>query len=168
MATKYNAGMDINRKGPKYNEQGEEMMDPTPVALPMAFRRPESISDMMKRLVRTHLSRVAAAEQSESFDEADDFNVDGEEKEPNTPYEDDLEGVDRPAINEPAANTAAFKKKLKAAERAGKKEDFLNKAEKRYQNRLEKAGDDEMLKANAEKQRRYDFHEGLEDFMKNA
>lgn len=124
--TKMNAGMDVNPQyhpdGKKYNAAGEELMDPTPVALPMHFRRPESINDMMKRLIKTHLSKAAAAENSESFEEADDFNVEGEEKEPTTPYEDDLEGLDAPAINEPKERHDAFKKKLQKIDEARKKQ----------------------------------------------
>lgn len=125
MATKMNAGMDINHKyhtsGNKYNDKGEELMDPTPVALPMTFRRPESIGDMMKRLIKNHLSRAAEAESKESFDEADDFDIEGEEKDPITPYEDDLEGLNAPAINEPKERHEAFKKKLKQIDEGQKK-----------------------------------------------
>lgn len=58
-----------------YNENGHEVPDPTPVAMPAGFQRPPSIRDLLRAMVSTELSRQAEAEGYESFEEADDFNV---------------------------------------------------------------------------------------------
>lgn len=121
MAIKMNDGMQIKRTGPKYNEKGEEMMDPTPVALPIAFKRPESVGQMMQRLIKNHYSKVAAAEGLDSFDDADDFDI-GDDVEPKSPYESDLDGTDAlPAVNEPRHNTHNWRGKRKAALEAAEK-----------------------------------------------
>lgn len=72
-----------------HNERGQEIPDPTPVAMPINFRRPESLVDMMRRLIRTEVSQHAESLEAESFEEANDFDVDEENIEDrNTPYQD--------------------------------------------------------------------------------
>lgn len=70
----------------KYNEKGQEIPDPTPVELPLGFRRPPSIHELIKAAVRDEMSREAESQGMETFDEADDFDVDDDE-EINSPYE---------------------------------------------------------------------------------
>lgn len=61
--------------------------DPTPVAIPISFRRPPSIEEMIQKYVRTELSiRAAQQHQAETFEEADDFDVD-DDPELRSPYE---------------------------------------------------------------------------------
>lgn len=71
-----------------------ETPDPTPVAIPVGMKRPESIHDMVARFVRTELSRRAQDAGHETFEEADDFEV-GDDYDPKSPYEvdDDLPTV---------------------------------------------------------------------------
>jgi len=70
----------------KYNEHGEELPDPTPVEIPAGFKEPESIQQLIARLVRVHVSDAAARHGFETVDEANDFDVD-EEEFPETKYE---------------------------------------------------------------------------------
>lgn len=63
-----------------------EAPDPTPMQLPVGFKRPESLEDTMRRLVRSTLSAAADAAGSETFEESEDFDVD-DEVDPRTPYE---------------------------------------------------------------------------------
>lgn len=70
----------------RYDEQGRELPDPTPVEIPVGFQRPESLQEQIKRLVRTELSAQAQAEGFESFEEADDFEV-GDDYDPSSPHE---------------------------------------------------------------------------------
>lgn len=64
----------------KYNERGEELPDDTPIELPLKFKRPPTLQDQIKAMVRSEISRQAEEQGFESFDEADDFDVgDGEE-----------------------------------------------------------------------------------------
>lgn len=59
----------------KHDEAGYEYFDPTPIELPLGFKRPEPLADMLKRLVHNELSADAAAKGKETFEEADDFEV---------------------------------------------------------------------------------------------
>jgi len=68
------------------NEFGQEVPDPRPVAIPAGFQRPEPLADLIRRLVRTQISQQASAEGQETWEEADDFEVD-EDDDPLSPYE---------------------------------------------------------------------------------
>lgn len=70
----------------RLNEKGHETLDDTPLAIPVGFRQPESLSDTIKRLVRTELSNTARASGAETFEESDDFNV-GDDFDPSSPWE---------------------------------------------------------------------------------
>lgn len=70
----------------RFNEFGQELPDPTPVAVPHNWNKPLSLAEQIKRFVRNELSIQAAAEGQESFEEADDFEVD-EDPDPLSPYE---------------------------------------------------------------------------------
>lgn len=53
---------------------GREHPDPTPVAISVDLKRPASLQEDMRRMIREELSRRAAEAGEESFDEADDFS----------------------------------------------------------------------------------------------
>lgn len=81
----------------KYNERGEEIPDPTKPEVPLGFKRPESLAEQVKRLVRSEQMRMLARQSGhETFDEADDFEV-GDDFDPRSPYEE---------IFDPTANEA--------------------------------------------------------------
>lgn len=69
-----------------HDENGFEIPDPTPIALPVDFERPPTIQELVQRLVKYEMSAAAAAAGEESFEEADDFEV-GDEPELRSPYE---------------------------------------------------------------------------------
>lgn len=68
------------------NEDGHEVGDPDPIALPAGFKIPETLAMQVQRLVRSHISRQAAEAGFETFEEAEDFEV-GDDNDPSTPYE---------------------------------------------------------------------------------
>lgn len=70
----------------KFDERGRELPDPTPVAMPVGFQIEPSISELIKRYVRDEVSRAAAQDGEETFEEADDFDV-GDDFDPNSPWE---------------------------------------------------------------------------------
>lgn len=70
----------------RLNDDGSEVLDDTPVALPVRFQRAETLVEQVRRLVRGELSGAATLAGWESFDEADDFNV-GDDYEPSSPHE---------------------------------------------------------------------------------
>lgn len=65
----------------------KEYPDPTPVEVPVRFRGVPSLQDDIRRMVRAEISRAASEQGFESFEEADDFDVDDGEGEFITPYE---------------------------------------------------------------------------------
>lgn len=65
---------------------GREVPDPTPLELPLGFKRPETLAEQVQRLVRHSVSEYAALHGEETFEEADDLEID-DEFDPGTPYE---------------------------------------------------------------------------------
>ncbi|UOF76960.1 hypothetical protein [Microviridae sp.] len=68
------------------DERGWEVPDPTPVAWPAGVRRPETLTEQIRRLVRIEVSQRAAEQGHETFEEADDFEMDDDD-EFRSPYE---------------------------------------------------------------------------------
>lgn len=64
---------------------GKEVLDPTPVAIPAGMGKPESLVDTIRRLVRNEISHEAQSQGIESFEEANDFDVEDEDW--TSPYE---------------------------------------------------------------------------------
>lgn len=75
------------------DERGREVLDSTPVAIPVGFKRPESLAETIRRLVRSQVSSYASEHGLESFEEANDFDVDGDVP-IKTPYEEDVDNVE--------------------------------------------------------------------------
>lgn len=68
------------------NEHGHEVPDPRPVARPLHVDVPETLAEMIQRMVRSQVSRQAEAVGFETFEDADDFDV-GDDEELSSPYE---------------------------------------------------------------------------------
>lgn len=112
----------------QYDDQGREIPDPRPMSLPSGWDRPLSLSEQIKRMVRVELSRQAVDDGQESFEEADDFDVEDEEAEFLSPYEvsemapEPLQGVDpdppaAPLAGKPAeASKAVVEPSVKPSE----------------------------------------------------
>lgn len=60
----------------KYDERGHEVLDTTPIERPVGWTRPPTMQEMIQRYVREEVSRAAAQAGEESFEEAEDFDVD--------------------------------------------------------------------------------------------
>lgn len=71
----------------KYNSLGQELPDPTPVALPIGFEKPEPLNSVIQRLVRTEVSQAADQKGMETFEEANNFNTGEDDPEPLTAAE---------------------------------------------------------------------------------
>lgn len=75
-----------NKFRPNLNPDGSEICDSTPIETPLHINRPMSIAERVRSLVQGELSRRAAEQGHESFEEADDFDV-GDDYDPTSPYE---------------------------------------------------------------------------------
>lgn len=62
-----------------HDEFGREVPDPTPVELPIGFRRPETLQEMMARMIQGELARREFEQGYETFEEANDFEVDDDD-----------------------------------------------------------------------------------------
>lgn len=60
-----------------FTEDGRELLNPVPLVLDVT-PRPPTLQEQIKRLMRVELSRRAAAEELETWDEANDFDIDDE------------------------------------------------------------------------------------------
>lgn len=75
-----------------------EPVDNTPVEIPTRLRLPQSRTDQIRSFIRQELSRQALDQGHETFEEADDFEID-EEDSPLSPYE--LHDLEPPAPPDP-------------------------------------------------------------------
>lgn len=71
----------------KLNDKGHEILDNTPVAIPVGWKRPESLQEQMRRMIRTELSQAAANEGFETFEESEDFDVEDDAPDPQSQWE---------------------------------------------------------------------------------
>lgn len=78
----------------RLDENGREVLDPTPLATAVGFKRPESLAQMVARLCRGVISDRAAEQGYETEEEADDFDCEDDEflgdHMPVSPYEHDF------------------------------------------------------------------------------
>lgn len=68
-----------------------ESPDPTPVALPIGYKRPLTLNEQILNMIRSQeLRRFAEGNGQETLEEADDFEV-GDDFDPQAPYEMDFD-----------------------------------------------------------------------------
>lgn len=72
---------------PLLDDQGREIPDPKPLRIPLGFKRPETLAEQVQRLVRNGLSIAAEARGAETWEEADDFDIDDDPPDPYSPFE---------------------------------------------------------------------------------
>lgn len=76
----------------RLDPDGREIPDPNPMEVPAGMKRPETLAEQVQRLIRTSMSNYAAMNGAESFEEADDFDIE-EDFDPSTPYETNFDPV---------------------------------------------------------------------------
>ncbi|UYD39222.1 MAG: hypothetical protein [Wigfec virus K19_160] len=75
----------------KLDENGAEVLDPTPIAPPVGYRRQPSLAEQIREMVRSErLALEAAAMGAETFEESEDFDVE-DDYDPSTPFENDFD-----------------------------------------------------------------------------
>lgn len=57
------------------DEKGHEILDDTPVAIPVKFMRAQTLTDQVRALISVHASQRAADDGFETFEEANDFDI---------------------------------------------------------------------------------------------
>lgn len=77
----------VEERPVRLDAHGHEIPDPRPMTIPAGFKRPETLAETVKRLVRSEQWAKAMEEAGEeTFEEADDFEV-GDDYDPSSPYE---------------------------------------------------------------------------------
>lgn len=75
-------------KGKRLDAEGRELPDPRPEAPPVGWVKQPTMVEYIRNLVRSELlRREADAEDIDTFEESDDFDVEDDEPDPRTPYE---------------------------------------------------------------------------------
>lgn len=75
----------------KLRPRFSEKIDPTPMALPIGYKKPPTMAEQVAKLVRSEQLRQAAESAGqETFEDADDFDV-GDDYDPHSPYEETFE-----------------------------------------------------------------------------
>lgn len=76
----------------RFTEKHEEILDPTPMALPAGMKKPESLHDQIRRLIKSERLQQALEQAGyETEEEANDFDT-GEDLDPSTPFEEQFYG----------------------------------------------------------------------------
>lgn len=85
--------VEVNSKGKRQNVYGQELPDPTPMAPPVGYNRQPSLTEKIRSMIRSEALRQEALRAgAETFDEADDFNVDDDaELDPHSQWENDFD-----------------------------------------------------------------------------
>jgi len=69
------------------NQRGEEVPDPVPTQAPIGHGGQPQLDQLIKQYVRREMSELAQAQEYETFDEADDFEIEDDPLDPLTEYE---------------------------------------------------------------------------------
>lgn len=104
----------------EFTPDGREIPDPTPVEIPAGYKRPESLVDMIKRLVRNDVSQFARDHGAESFEEANNFGEDEDE-------DDDLTVYEEMADDDFVDKVKAHKQQLEEQDAESKRRDRLQR-----------------------------------------
>lgn len=79
----------------KFDELGREIHEGKPVALPVGYKQPPTLEEDMRRMIRQEMSLAAMKDGFETFEEADDFEIEGEDLSSPWEYTEDQEEEDR-------------------------------------------------------------------------
>lgn len=101
------------------DDQGREIPDPRPLDVPIGFKKPETLADQIRRLIRSQqLSDLANSQDMDTFEEAEDFEIDDDMFDPSSPYEEVFDPVLGRGItlDEFRQNEAVYRKRFIEAE----------------------------------------------------
>lgn len=104
------------------DENGHEVLDGTPMSPPVGYIKQPSLAEQIRQGVRDYrlMQQLAADEDVESFEEADDFDV-GDDVEVNSPWEEQFDPEGRSSftpLSEVTRQEAAANEKIKAKKAA--------------------------------------------------
>lgn len=118
MAIKDKVAEVLRSAADRLNSRGEEIPDPQPVSIPIEMRRPETSDERIRRIIAHSASMEARRQGFESFEDADDFDIEDDPIDPSTPYEQDFDhaivaGIQHEVVTPPPALDPKRLKELK-------------------------------------------------------
>lgn len=69
------------------NLLGQEVPDPTIIDPPLGYIQQPDLMELMRRMIRTEMAQAIDQTQFETFEEADDFDIDDDPVDYSSPYE---------------------------------------------------------------------------------
>jgi len=96
----------------RHNENGEEILDPTPMQPPIGYKKTLSLAEQIRQQIRLHKLDLEDNAITETDEEADDFEV-GDDYEPLSKHENDH----IPPIAEMKKKAAEINARIKEAQR---------------------------------------------------
>lgn len=75
---------EVSSRNPHMTPDGYEAPSKESLAMPAKFQRPETLEQQMRRMIEGYRPEDS---ETETFDEANDFDIDDDIPDPNTPYE---------------------------------------------------------------------------------
>lgn len=90
------------------DEHGHEIPDPVPMAPPVGYNKQPSMMENIRSMIRSeHLRQAALAAGAETFDEADDLDIDdADDYEPASPYENNFDPTPIPELRRRASEAS--------------------------------------------------------------
>lgn len=78
----------IGRRHARLDPKGRELVDPTPIAPPVGYKRVPTLVEQLRQMVRSEsLAREAREAGYETFEEADDFDIPDDPLDPKSSHE---------------------------------------------------------------------------------
>lgn len=103
----------------RLDKMGREIVDPRPLEIPAGMKEPESLEAMVRRLVRdgVAVAAIAGSGEVETFEEAEDFDINDGTFDPSSPYEEVFDPVLGRGIThqEWVANEAVYRQRYETA-----------------------------------------------------
>lgn len=98
------------------NEDGSPVLDPTPIAPPIGYKKTPSMVEIVRDMVRSEkLAQEALASGHETFEESEDFDIGDDPELMRSPYENEFD----PPLTELLSAGQAEQRRKQALEEAG-------------------------------------------------
>lgn len=87
-----NTGEILNHKGVRLDEWGREIPDPRPMAPPLGYIEQPPLHVLIRQMIQSErLAQEAQAAGAGSFEEEDDFDVEDDDYDPSSPWEENFD-----------------------------------------------------------------------------
>lgn len=87
-------GEILDHRGRRLNSAGAEILDPTPIAPPVGFKKQPSMFDIQRDMLHQAMRELAEAQGKETLEESLDFDI-GDDIDPESEWETSLDGTER-------------------------------------------------------------------------